>query len=102
MKNKKIFTLGALVLTSSLFACGGGENPSSNPVSEEPSVSESLSETPNSEEVVSSEDINSSENEPAIESSEEEKKPLAASKLYVVGDSTACSFNDATYYYRRR
>lgn len=101
MKNKKIFTLGALVLTSSLFACGGGENPSSNPVSEEPSVSESLSETPNSEEVVSSEDINSSENEPAIESSEEEKKPLAASKLYVVGDSTACSFNDATYYYPR-
>ena len=83
MKNKKIFALGALVLTSSLFACGGGENPSSNPVSEESSVSESLSETPTSEEVVSSEEV---------------KEPLAASKLYVVGDSTACNLNDATYY----
>lgn len=88
MKNKKIFALGALVLTSSLFACGGGNPVSEGNVSSNEETSSATSEAP----------VSTSSEAPVVSSEEETLNPT---KLYVVGDSTACSFNDATYYYPR-
>lgn len=84
MKHRKLLILSSLMLVSVLASCGGGENPSSNPVSEEPSVSESLSETPTSEE--------------EVVSSEEEAKPTnKAATIYLAGDSTVKTYGEKQY-----
>ena len=89
MKNKKLLALSFLSLSSMLISCGGNTNPSV-----EPSV-----ELPNSEEV--SLEASSSEKAPTSSENESEEPVLESKKLYVLGDSTACSFSDTTYYYPR-
>lgn len=89
MKNKKLLMLSALSLSTMFVSCGGDTTPSEDNLT-------------SSEEVLSSEQESKDiylETEELVSS--EEEKVLPNKKLFVLGDSTACSFSDTTYYYPR-
>ena len=86
MKNNKLILLTSLFLLLGVTGCStGGTSSSSN---ENSSSSQLSSENPSSESSISEES-----------SSKEEE--LKETTIFLVGDSTVCSFNDSTYFYPR-